>query len=85
LKTAWAKSSARPYLENLFTKIGLAEWLKLKALSSSPVPYTHTHKNDIKEMAPSLGTPPISGSSTPCYFFYLNKVSCFTKKKILKR
>jgi hypothetical protein len=26
----------RPYLEKLFTKIGLVEWLKVKALSSSP-------------------------------------------------
>jgi hypothetical protein len=26
----------RPYFEKTFTKIGLVEWLKLKALSSSP-------------------------------------------------
>jgi hypothetical protein len=26
----------RPYLEKHFTKIGLVEWLKVKALSSSP-------------------------------------------------
>jgi hypothetical protein len=26
----------RPYLKNPFTKIGLVEWLKMKALSSSP-------------------------------------------------
>jgi hypothetical protein len=26
----------RPYLEKLFTEIGLVEWLKVKALSSSP-------------------------------------------------
>jgi hypothetical protein len=26
----------RPYLEKPITKIGLAEWLKVKALSSSP-------------------------------------------------
>jgi hypothetical protein len=26
----------RPYFENPFTKIGLVEWLKVKALSSSP-------------------------------------------------
>jgi hypothetical protein len=25
----------RPYLKKLFTKIGLVEWLKVKALSSS--------------------------------------------------
>jgi hypothetical protein len=26
----------RPYLEKLLTKIGLVEWLKVKALSSNP-------------------------------------------------
>jgi hypothetical protein len=26
----------RPYLEKPFTKIGLMEWLKVKALSSNP-------------------------------------------------
>jgi hypothetical protein len=26
----------RPYLEKPFTKIGLVEWLKVKALNSSP-------------------------------------------------
>jgi hypothetical protein len=26
----------RPYLEKSFTKIGLMEWLKVKALSSNP-------------------------------------------------
>jgi hypothetical protein len=26
----------RPYLKKPFTKIGLVEWLKMKALSSSP-------------------------------------------------
>jgi hypothetical protein len=35
-KPGWATSSARPYLKKHFTKIGLAEWLKVKALSSSP-------------------------------------------------
>jgi hypothetical protein len=32
----WANSSAKPHLEKPFTKIGLVEWLKVKALSSSP-------------------------------------------------
>jgi hypothetical protein len=37
LKPAQANSSARPYLEKPFTKkVGLVEWLKMKALSSSP-------------------------------------------------
>jgi hypothetical protein len=35
LKPAQANSSARTYLEKLSTKIGLVEWLKVKALSSS--------------------------------------------------
>jgi hypothetical protein len=39
-KLAWANISTRPYLEKPFTKIGLVEWLKVKALSSSP----HTKK-----------------------------------------
>jgi hypothetical protein len=33
-KPAWANSSVR--LEKPFTKIGLVEWLKVKALSSKP-------------------------------------------------
>jgi hypothetical protein len=36
LKSAQANSSTRPYLKKPFTKIGLVEWLKVKALSSSP-------------------------------------------------
>jgi hypothetical protein len=35
-KSVWANSSLRPYLEKSFTKIGLVEWLKVKALCSSP-------------------------------------------------
>jgi hypothetical protein len=35
-KPAQANNSTRPYLEKPFRKIGLVEWLKLKALSSSP-------------------------------------------------
>jgi hypothetical protein len=35
LKSAWANSSKRSYLEKPFTKIGLVEWLKVKTLSSS--------------------------------------------------
>jgi hypothetical protein len=35
-KPTQANSSARPYLEKPFTKIGLVEWLKVKALSSNP-------------------------------------------------
>jgi hypothetical protein len=36
LKPSQANSSMRPYLEKPFTKIGLVEWLKVKAMSSSP-------------------------------------------------
>jgi hypothetical protein len=35
-RPAWANSSGRSYPEKPFTKIGLVEWLKMKALSSSP-------------------------------------------------
>jgi hypothetical protein len=35
-KSAQANSSERPYIEKPFTKIGLVEWVKAKALSSSP-------------------------------------------------
>jgi hypothetical protein len=35
-KPAQANMFARPYLKKPFTKIGLVEWLKVKALSSSP-------------------------------------------------
>jgi hypothetical protein len=35
-KPVQANSSMRPYLEKPFTKTGLVEWLKVKALSSSP-------------------------------------------------
>jgi hypothetical protein len=35
-KASWGKQFERPYLEKPFTKIGLVEWLKVKALSSSP-------------------------------------------------
>jgi hypothetical protein len=35
IRRIWVQSQP-PYLEKLFTKIGLMEWLKVKALSSSP-------------------------------------------------
>jgi hypothetical protein len=35
-KPAGANNFSRSYLEKPFTKIGLVEWLKVKALSSSP-------------------------------------------------
>jgi hypothetical protein len=35
-KPAWANSSLDPILKKPITKIGLVEWLKLKALSSNP-------------------------------------------------
>jgi hypothetical protein len=36
LLASWANSSGIPYLKKPFTKIGLVEWLKVNALSSSP-------------------------------------------------
>jgi hypothetical protein len=35
-KVSMGNSSVRPYLKEPFTKIGLVEWLKVKALSSGP-------------------------------------------------
>jgi hypothetical protein len=48
LKPAWANSSSRPYLEKPFTKIGLVEWLMVKALNSNPS--TKKKKNYIKHL-----------------------------------
>jgi hypothetical protein len=36
LKPAQVNSSVRPYLKKPFSKIGLVEWIKVKAMSSSP-------------------------------------------------
>jgi hypothetical protein len=36
LKPAWANSSRDPISKKPITKIGLVEWLKMKALSSNP-------------------------------------------------
>jgi hypothetical protein len=38
----------RPYLKKPFTKIGLVEWLKVKALSSSP---STTEKKKYKQLS----------------------------------
>jgi hypothetical protein len=35
-KPAQAKKSMRPYLKKPFTKIGLVDWFKVKAMSLSP-------------------------------------------------
>jgi hypothetical protein len=43
----------RPYLKKLFTKLGLVEWLKMKALSSS-LSITHTKRTYISCASPSL-------------------------------
>jgi hypothetical protein len=44
----------RPHLENPFTKIGLLEWLKVKALSSSPIPHIHKKKKKKKRTLPNI-------------------------------
>jgi hypothetical protein len=52
-KPVWASSSMGPYLEKPFTKVGLVEWLKVKALSSSPsTSTTHTHTYTQKQDCP---------------------------------
>jgi hypothetical protein len=50
------KYSVRPYLEKPFTKIGLVEWLKVKALSSSPSTAKKQNNNNNKK---TLGPPGI--------------------------
>jgi hypothetical protein len=46
----------RPHLEKSFTKIGLVEWLKVKALSSSPTTAKKKNKQEVyKNELPSQG------------------------------
>jgi hypothetical protein len=45
-KPAQANSSMRPYLKKSFTKTGLVEWLKVKALSLSPSPAKKKKKEE---------------------------------------
>jgi hypothetical protein len=52
-KPAQANSYARPYVEKLFTKIGLVEWLKVKALSS--IPSTAKKKKKKERNASNVG------------------------------
>jgi hypothetical protein len=47
----------RPYLEKPFTKTGLVEWLKVKALSSSPSTVKKKTKT-LRQAAPSSRKPP---------------------------
>jgi hypothetical protein len=47
-KPALVNRLLRPYLEKHFTKIGLVEWLKVKALSSSPSTAKEKKKKNIK-------------------------------------
>jgi hypothetical protein len=54
LKPAWANSSARPYLKKPFSKIGLVEWLKVNALSSSPSTTKKETINNIYYLSPLL-------------------------------
>jgi hypothetical protein len=44
-KQAWAKNSARSYLEKTHHKKGMAQWLKVKALNSSPSAGKNTKQN----------------------------------------
>jgi hypothetical protein len=48
VQTAWTNSSARPYLEKPFTKTGLVEWFKVKALNSSPSTEKKKKKSGLK-------------------------------------
>jgi hypothetical protein len=44
----------RPYLEKPFTKIGLVQWLKVKALSSSPSTAKKKKKKKRAEPSPII-------------------------------
>jgi hypothetical protein len=58
----------RPYLEKPFTKVGLVEWLKVKALSSNPSTATTT-KKIIKERKkkPLWAQPKALVPGQPCH------------------
>jgi hypothetical protein len=49
-KPAPAKSFMRPYLKKPFTKMGSVEWLKVKALSSSPSTAKQKQKQKTKAL-----------------------------------
>jgi hypothetical protein len=69
LKPAQASSSVSPYLEKPFTKIELVEWLKVKALSSSPST-AKRKKKDIKKHTKTL-TLLIPGKQLCIFSLYL--------------
>jgi hypothetical protein len=50
-KPAQANSSVSPYHEKTFTQKGLVKWLKVKALSSSPVPQTNKQTKDFESLS----------------------------------
>jgi hypothetical protein len=68
-KPAWRNSSVRPCLKKPFTTIGLMEWLKVKALSSSP---STTKKNKTPKNPKNLSTEaPVLFTCIPVNFFLL--------------
>jgi hypothetical protein len=69
LKPAQANSSVRPHLKKPFTKIGLVEWLKVKALSSNPS--TAKKKKKKKENI----------SNSPVHQAYIIKVDTIKNKQ----
>jgi hypothetical protein len=77
-KPAWANNFMRPYLKKPFTKIGLVEWLRVKALSSSP---STTHTKIVLRLCLIKSTCPIGDILMP-----LNccKVSANNSYKVLQ-
>jgi hypothetical protein len=60
-KPAWANSSLDPILKKPFTKIGLVEWVKVKALSlQAPVLQTKQNKKTMKSSCKTETRPKIS-------------------------
>jgi hypothetical protein len=80
-KATLGKYIVRPYLKKHFTKIGLVEWLKVKALSSNPsTPHTHIQNiyidniichqrnaNKVTVREPPIRMTEIKSANTPCW------------------
>jgi hypothetical protein len=58
----------RPYLKNTHHKIGLVEWLKLKALSSSPNTAKKKKKKPLMSGLQSTAEPSAASNLTLLFF-----------------
>jgi hypothetical protein len=75
----------RPYLEKSFIKIGLVEWLKVKALSSSPSTANKTKQCLVTPLSQILGYASyVVGQSPHCEVSVLGSISPCFHLEILK-